>query len=207
MTGKFATDTNYYANYTSTKFNFSQGTPHIQVLYEWITAQMVSSSYSNYYSWSAFSINSSSNTIKIGLSTGNDVYLTGAKVNILMVTRNSSTNNYVPVVYSSTSQEGNVLNRRFGYNFGINASTFGYESSGYCLQGLTIIDLSYYSDQTSFSSFLFSYSGSQVSDISTSSAWGVLLTTRCYGFCPYVPSLPNDWCSCPIRQFAGSSSC
>ena len=124
-------------------------------------------SYSNYYSWSGFSISSSSNTIKIALSTGNDVYLTGVKVNILMVTKNSSTNNYVPEVYSSTSQEGHVFYKRFINNFGINASTFGSESSGYCLQGLTIIDLYYYSDSTSFSSFLFRYSGSQVSDIST----------------------------------------
>ena len=26
------------------------------------------------------------------------------------------------------------------------------------------------------------------------------MSTFCYGYCPYVQSLPNDWCSCPSRQ-------
>ena len=55
--------------------------------------------------------------------------------------------------------------------------------------------------------FLFRYSGVQVSYMYSNAVYQIKVSTFCYGYCPSVPSQPNDWCSCPIRQFAGPSSC
>ena len=127
-------------------------------MHEWITAEMTNASFMNYYCWLIPKIYSDSSSVNIMFMTGSKGYLTGVKINILMVSR-SSPNGYIPEVYSYKSTEGSFLGKTFKFNFGINSSTFGSESSEYYLQGLTVIDLFYSSFTTRNTSFLFSYSG------------------------------------------------
>ena len=64
------------------------------------------------------------------------VYLTGIKVNILLVTKDSVANNYVPEVYSIETTEGFDYTGNFVTNFGIDAAKYGTEAAGYCLHGI-----------------------------------------------------------------------
>ena len=132
---------------------------------------------------------------------GQYLYLTDVKINLLIVTKNSTVNNYVPSVYSSVSTDGSnsVYTKTFEHNFGINASLYGSESSGYCLHGLRNIDL-YHFDSSSVvvdTYFLFTYNGTEVSDIVGYTIYGIKLQTSCYGYCPSGYILSSSGCSCP----------
>ena len=116
-----------------------------------------------------------SEAITIKSSSGSKLFLTAIKINILLVAKNSTLYNYTSTVYSYFSKDGDYYTKNFIQNFGINASHFGSESSGFCLQGLVDIDLYHFtsSNEIRDTSFLFTYSGSEVSDIVAYTTYGI----------------------------------
>ena len=140
LTGQSASSQNLYMNYTVTKFTLSSGLPHIQFFYEWITGSMgYSSTYTSYRSQLWETVYASANKIEIRSASLTNIYLTGVKVNILLVTKNSAANNYSPDVYSVQTTDGfnsATYPDTFIRNFGIDASKYGTEASGYCLHGI-----------------------------------------------------------------------
>ena len=162
----------------------------------------------NHYStrtnyWSLLRMTGTGNVSKISIrsSTGYKIFLTAIKINILLVNLNSTSYNYTPEVYSYSSRDGNVYSKTFIHNFGVNSSLFGSEASGYCLQGLVDIDLYHYASsyEVRETSFLFTYSGSEVSDIAAYSTYGIKLSTSCFGYCPQGQLLTPSGCSCQLR--------
>jgi len=87
--------------------------------------------------------------------------------------------------YKETAEEGSVWTKSFNTNFGIDTGQYGKpEYTEYCMFGLVKIDLYYYSSSYSYtygSSFLFQYNNQEVTDISTTLAYGVEMDASCFG--------------------------
>ena len=101
--------------------------------------------------------------IRISCQTSSLLYLTGLRVNILIVAKADMGNGFVPSVYYKMSREGTISGyfTSFTHNFGIDTSLYGAEDSGACLHGLIYIDLVHSSLSTNprSSSLWFYYSG------------------------------------------------
>jgi hypothetical protein len=104
------------------------------------------------------------------------------------------------MVYSTQVKGGTYASKVFSYNFGVNTSQFGEPvSGGQCLLGLTALDLYFYraTSFTSSTSFLFTFNGSQVLDISHSYTYEIRMQVLCSGYskqCPnsYMDSITNQ---------------
>ena len=106
--------------------------------------------------------------------------------------------------YSSQVITGSYASKMFSSNFGVSTSYYGEPvSGGYCLFGLNAIDIYFYrfTNYTKSTSFLFTFNGSQVSDITFSYAYEIRMRVLCVGYsqvCPYSPldSATNKCITC-----------
>jgi len=87
--------------------------------------------------------------------------------------------------YSSQVITGSYASKMFSSNFGVSTSYYGEPvSGGYCLFGLNAIDIYFYrfTNYTKSTSFLFTFNGSQVSDITFSYAYEIRMRVLCVGY-------------------------
>ena len=174
----------------STKFNLTGSTesPASVVFYQWVTGRGgYSSSSINYWTDISFSTTySRPSEVRITLSLGSSIYMTGVKLAILMVSKviNSSTVN----IYETYSMDGIYYSRIFNSNLGVNTTLFGEPSTGQqCFSGLKTIHLYFYnttSTNTNPTSFLFTYNGSTIDGLTYSNVYGCRISTICMGLCP-----------------------
>ena len=119
------------------------------------------------------------------------IYFTGIKINVIMTTTIGTAPTIFSTFYATT---GKHFSKNFKYNIGINSQAFGAYSDGFCMVGLSIIDLYVYSSSARNAEFLFLYNGTEVSDLSYKDCYGVKVASFCYGYCPSPLVFNNSEC-------------
>ena len=116
---------NHTEDIKATKFNFINKVPYVHYFYEWITGGMYfSGSSANYWSWISCNVyNKSENALRITVKTSSTIYVTGFKINILLVSRETT-----PIkifVHEMRTKSGKFLKNNFVNNFGIDNNVYG----------------------------------------------------------------------------------
>lgn len=87
---------NYAINVLSNKFNLSGSNYNLNHFFEWITGEMQSDSASyNYWSYAYAKVVPETNQVKVSFWTSYLVYMTGFKVNLVLVAKNTGNNTVV----------------------------------------------------------------------------------------------------------------
>ena len=128
---------------------------------------------------------------------GSDIYMTGAKVNIILGAKHI--NGSEMARYYHYANVGAYAWVSYSYNLGVDTSLFHPPSTGEsCYNGLFYIDLYLYANSNNLSTELyFDYSNATVPDITsitTNYLYECQISTICYGMCPQGQYFSGGYC-------------